>query len=162
MSSALNQLIAGLNEAYSTQSWHGANLRGSLRGMKCEEAAWRPAPDRHNVWETVVHAAYWKYVVRRRILGERRGGFPLAGSNWFPRPADPGERAWKQDLALLKSTHEALLETVSGLAISDLDRIPAGGKYPIDFLVRGVIAHDLYHAGQIQLLKRIRASGGQA
>jgi hypothetical protein len=129
--------------------------------MKCQEAAWRPAPDRHNAWETVVHAAYWKYVVRRRILGERRGGFPLSGSNWFPRPADPSEHAWKQDLALLKSTHDALLVALSGLSDSDLDRIPAGGKYPVDFLVRGVIAHDLYHAGQIQLLKRIRASRDQ-
>jgi len=158
MSSPLKQLIAGLNEAFSAKSWHGTNLKGSLRGLKWDEAAWRPAPDRHNIWELVVHAAYWKYVVRRRITGERRGGFPIAGSNWFSRSENLSERVWLEDVHLLESTHETLLKEVEKLDDQDLDRVPPGGKYPVDFLLRGVIAHDLYHAGQIQLLKRIRTS----
>lgn len=58
-------LLALLDEAYDHRSWHGTNLRGALRGLPSAVAAWRPEPMRHNIWELVVHAAYWKYAVRR-------------------------------------------------------------------------------------------------
>ena len=75
-----------IDEAFQKKAWHGPNLRGTIRGLGAAEAAWRPGPGRHSVWELVVHAAYWKYAVRRRVTGEKRGTFALAGSNWFPRP----------------------------------------------------------------------------
>ena len=68
-------LLDLIDQAFDRQSWHGPNLRGSIRGLTHEEALWRPHPDRHNIWEHVLHAAYWKYTVRRRILGEKRGSF---------------------------------------------------------------------------------------
>ena len=58
-----------LDEAFDKKSWHGPNLRGSIRGVTAAQAAWRIAPDRHNIWELTLHAAYWKYVVRRRLSG---------------------------------------------------------------------------------------------
>jgi DinB superfamily len=89
-------VLAALDEAFDKRSWHGTNLRGSLRGMSRTTARWRPAPDRHNIWELVVHAAYWKYAVRRRLTGEKRGSFPLERSNWWVRPDDDSEGAWKR------------------------------------------------------------------
>ena len=151
-------LLAALDEAYERRSWHGTNLRGALRGMTAAEAAWRPAPGRHNAWELALHCAYWKYAVRRRLAGTKRGSFPLTGSNWFPRP-EPGaetEAAWRADLRLLAGEHRALRAAVAGLAAGDLARCPAGGRESVARLVRGVAAHDLYHAGQIQLLSRLR------
>jgi hypothetical protein len=74
-------LLAAIDQAYDRKSWHGTNLRGSLRGLPARRATWRPAPGRHNVWEIAVHAAYWKYVVWRRLTGEPKGSFPLKGSN---------------------------------------------------------------------------------
>jgi len=155
---AIELLLAALDEAYDRRSWHGTNLRGSLRGMSVEEAAWRPAPGRHSAWELAVHCAYWKYAVRRRLTGAKRGSFPLAGSSWFPRPEPGGstEAAWRSDLRLLAAEHRALWEAVAGLAPADLARRPAGGRETVAGLVRGVVAHDLYHAGQIQLLARLR------
>ncbi|HUP47100.1 MAG TPA: DinB family protein, partial [Thermoanaerobaculia bacterium] len=79
MTTALDIILAALDEAYERKSWHGTNLRGSLRGMTPQEAVWRPAPGRHNAWELAVHAAYWKYAVRRRLRGDKRGTFPLKG-----------------------------------------------------------------------------------
>ncbi|HSM52280.1 MAG TPA: DinB family protein [Thermoanaerobaculia bacterium] len=157
-SPATEMLLAALDEAYDRRSWHGTNLRGSLRGMRAEEAAWRPAPGRHNAWELAVHCAYWKYAVRRRLTGAKRGSFPLAGSSWFPRPEAgvDAEAAWRSDLRLLAAEHRALREAVAGLAPADLARRPAGGRETVAGLVRGVVAHDLYHAGQIQLLARLR------
>src|SRR5688572_1434902 len=81
-------LLDLIDQAFDHRAWHGTNLRGSIRGLRVDDVTWRPAPGRHNIWEVVVHAAYWKYIVRRRILSEARGSFPLQGSNWFIRPPD--------------------------------------------------------------------------
>ena len=75
-------LIRLFDEAYSLKAWHGPNLRGSIRGITAEEAAWQPAGKRHCIAEIVTHAAYWKYAVRRQLTGGDRGSFPLKGSNW--------------------------------------------------------------------------------
>src|SRR6266545_5982745 len=94
-------LLDAVDEAFDRRSWHGTNLRGSIRGLSREVARWRPAPDRHNIWELVVHAAYWKYAARRWLTGEPRGSFSLEGSNWWPRPEEDTDRAWKRDVDLL-------------------------------------------------------------
>jgi hypothetical protein len=153
--SAIQQLLDIIDRAYDRRSWHGTNLRGSIRGMTARHAAWRPAPRRHNVWEIVVHAGYWKYAVWRQLVGERRGSFALKGSNWFQRPERPTERAWKADVALLDRTHRALRSAVEALPARELHRSPGTSKTTNFDLIAGIAAHDLYHAGQIQLLKRL-------
>ena len=157
MPNALPLLLSQLDQAYDRRSWHGPNLRGSLRGLTPAQAAWRPGPRRHNIWELAVHAAYWKYAVRRRLTGEKRGSFALKGSNFFARPTDPTAASWKDDLALLEYSHRALRATVASLSERDLARVPAGGSFRVLEMVQGIAAHDLYHAGQIQLLKRLMA-----
>lgn len=156
---AVDVLLAALDQAYDRKSWHGTNLKGSLRGVPLEVAVWRPEEGRHNVWEYAVHAAYWKYAVRRRITGEPRGSFPLEGSNWFerPEPDRATEAAWKADRRLLEAEHRRLREAVAGLTAKDLARNPPGGETTLLALVTGAAAHDVYHAGQIQLLKRLAA-----
>jgi len=142
----VQQLLGILDQAYDKRSWHGTNLRGSIRGVSAGQASWRPEPARHNIWEIVVHAAYWKYAVWRRLTGQPRGSFPLKGSDWFRRPEDAGERAWREDKALLDQMHRSLREAVAtrrDVRASDT------------FLISGAAAHDVYHAGQIQLLKRL-------
>lgn len=160
LDSSIDLLLRTIDEAFDRRSWHGTNLRGSIRGLTIDEAAWRPAPRRRNIWEIVVHAAYWKYTVRRRLLRERRGSFPLPGSNWFVRPGQARGRdaLWDADVALLVSTHRSLREGVAELSPRDLARHADGGKVTIGWLVTGIVAHDLYHAGQIQLLKRLQSS----
>jgi hypothetical protein len=154
----LNHLLAAVDEAYDRVSWHGTNLRGSIRGVSPRQAAWRPGAGRHNIWELVVHAAYWKYAVWRRLTGAKRGSFPLEGSNWFTRPAGPGGmtlRAWKTDIALLESQHRALRAAIAALPASSVGRrVSAGGPTRLH-LIQGITAHDLYHAGQIQVIKRL-------
>jgi hypothetical protein len=150
------QLLEILAHAYDRRSWHGTNLRGSIRGLDAAIASRRPAPGRHNIWELVVHAAYWKYVVRRRLSGEKRGSFVLSGSDWFPRPVrDRDDAAWKQDVALLAAMHTALVEVVAAQTDPQLDHIAQGRSATRFELIAGVAAHDLYHAGQIQLIKRL-------
>jgi hypothetical protein len=154
----LAQLLAIIDQAYNRPSWHGTNLRGSVRRVTALQAAWRPAPGRHNIWEIAVHAAYWKYAVTRRFTGDARASFRLKGSNWFERPIDAAhatEKDWKADLDLLDEMHATLRSAVAKLSAKDLARTPPGKKVSNFALISGIAAHDLYHAGQIQLLKRL-------
>ena len=141
-------LLDVLDQAYDRKAWHGPTLRQSLRGVSLKAAAWRPAPGRHNIWEIAVHAAYWKYVARRRLCGGKRGSFALKGSNWFTRPAELSQSSWRADLALLDAEHRKLRQAVA----DDL-----AGKTPpaAARLLFGVAFHDVYHAGQIRLLRRL-------
>ena len=150
----LAQLLFLIDTAYDRVSWHGPNLRGSLRGVTPRQAAWRPGPKRHNIWELIVHAAYWKYAAWRRLTGATRGSFALEGSNWFVRDG-ASVRALRADIDLLDRTHRTLREAVAALDPRQLDRRPPKGTATTRALVTGVAAHDLYHAGQIQLLKRL-------
>ena len=159
MSARVDFLLKALDQGYDHKSWHGPILKGSLRGLSAEQAAWRPAPSRHNVWELAVHAAYWKYSVLRRLVrlrGDEEIRFPLMGSNWFPRPeGEVDEKAWKADLKVLEEMHRQLRAAVAALSEGDLETIPQGSSTTVVDLVLGVAYHDIYHAGQIQLLKKL-------
>jgi len=151
---ARSTILTLFEEAFERNAWHGPNLWQSLKGVSAQQAAWRPAHDRHNIWEETLHAAYWKYAVRRRLEGGKRGGFVLLGSNFFPRP-EPGkltEAAWKADKEILRGEHEALREAITGAL-----RKPLRPK--LGHMLWGVSFHDVYHAGQIRLLRRLMATG---
>jgi uncharacterized damage-inducible protein DinB len=153
MNADVAMLLQMLDEAFDRKTWHGTNLRGSIRGLTETEARWRPGRGRHNIWEIAFHAAYWKYAVRRRLLGGKRGSFPVKGSNWFVRPASG--TTWKEDIALLDSVHRQLRDAVANLPPDALDAIPQGSKVSTRSVLIGIAYHDVYHAGQIQLLKRL-------
>jgi len=150
----IDLLLANLQEAYDRKAWHGTNLRGSIRSVTAAEAAWRPAPGRHNIAELVVHAAYWKYAVWRALTGAKRGSFPHKGSNWFARDA-ASDADWSRDLALLGERHRELLAAVTAFDPKKLSH-SSGRRYTYSQLISGAAAHDLYHAGQIQMLKRLQ------
>lgn len=155
----LNLLLALVDQGFDHASWHGPNLCSALRGVTAGQAAIRPAPNRHNIWEQALHAAYWKYVVRRRLTGEKRGSFALKGSNWFVRPIGgrADDRLWRSDLALLMETHRALRDVIAGLSPTTLHR-PLSARdrriTPVR-LITGIAMHDIYHAGQIGLIRRM-------
>jgi uncharacterized damage-inducible protein DinB len=158
MSPEIRLLVESVDRGYDTASWHGVNLRGAIRGLSPAQAAWRPVPGRHNIWEIVVHCAYWKYAAWRRLTGARRGSFALDGSNWFERPVARTRAAWESDRRLLDQTHQALRAAVEEVPARELHRRPAGLKTTPFELIAGIAAHDLYHAGQIQLIKRLGRS----
>ncbi len=143
-------ILALLDEGYEKKTWHGPNLKQSIKGVTARQAAWRPGPGRHNIWELTLHAAYWKYAVRRRIEGGKRGSFALKGSNFFARPEKGrlSEAAWRTDKALLEREHRALHQTIARVL-----RTPRAAR--LLRMLYGVAFHDVYHAGQIRLLRRL-------
>jgi uncharacterized damage-inducible protein DinB len=152
---SIELLLDAIDEAFDSKSWHGTNLRGSLRSLGAEDAAWRPGPGRHSIQEIAVHAAYWKYAVRRALTGGKRGSFPLKGSNWFGRDG-ADEAQWRADLNLLVEEHRQLRTAVLEFDPARLGDQTPKRTFTYAAVIRGVAAHDLYHAGQIQLLKRLR------
>jgi len=149
-------LLSVLDRGYNQTSWHGPNLRSSVRGLKPQQAVWRTTPQRKSIAEIVLHAAYWKYAARRRLLGEKRGSFPLKGSNWFPtaKPFTPAR--WRECIDLLDAEHAALREAVASIIATRLHRRFGRGELNAAMLIEGVAAHDVYHAGQIQLIRRLQ------
>lgn len=143
-------ILALLDEAYEKKAWHGPNLKKAIRGVSAKEAAWRPGKGRHNIWEETLHAAYWKWEARRRVEGGKKGSFALKGSNFFPRPVKgkADEASWRADRKLLEREHRELRKTIE--RIIDTPRAKKLLRH-----IYGVALHDVYHAGQIRLLRRL-------
>ena len=121
-----------------------------LGRVEAQQAAWRLVPGAHNIWELTFHATYWKYVMRRQIEGGKRGSFALKGRNFFSRPegANTTEVAWRADRELLENEHRALVEAVRKVLDTPRAKRVLQGIY-------GVAFHDVYHGGQIRLLRRL-------
>lgn len=153
--SRLALLLKLLEQAYDARTWHGPNLRGALRGVDVETALWRPQPGRHNIWELTLHCAYWKHRVSRGLRGEESGGeFPRKPANFPAIPQAPTAKTWKEDLRLLQACHLELRQAVAGLNPEDLER--TSGRWTLAEQALGVANHDIYHAGQIRLLRRMK------
>jgi uncharacterized damage-inducible protein DinB len=149
------RLLRLIDEAFQKKSWHGTNLRGSIRGLSARQAGWRPSGAKHSIADLVVHCAYWKYAVRRRLRGDPRGSFPLKGSNWFKLPDPLSASAWREFVALLETEHRALRGAVTELSAGQIEVTPKGRQTSNRMLIHGIVLHDIYHAGQIQLLKAL-------
>jgi len=152
---AVRLLLEVFDQAYKAPAWHGTPLKGTLRGVSARDALWRPARGRHCIWDLVLHTAYWKCMVRRRLLRDAEIAFPREGHNWFDPPRPANDAAWKRDRALLDEQHRLLRRAIAGLRARDLGRRGWHSRWPIKADVYGIASHDLYHAGQIQILKRL-------
>ena len=168
-------LIENVQPRAGRGGWHGGPTPlGAVRGVKAAQARWAPARGRKSIWQLTLHAAYWKYAVRRQLeraleahgarvrrlqgaTGSSR--FPRTPSNWPTVAPTAGEREWKADIALLRDEHERLLEAIAAVPVAKYGRKPPrGDKWTIGELIVGIAQHDAYHAGQIQLMKRLWTS----
>lgn len=142
-----------LRRAFDGDAWHGPALLELLQDVDAALAAAKPSPEVHSIWELVLHVAVWDAAACRRLSGEKTQ--PTGTAN-FPIVPKPTEAAWRKTIANTKRTHEMLLKTVRALPESRLrERVP-GKKYDFYFMLHGVVQHELYHAGQIAILKKMR------
>jgi DinB superfamily len=151
---ALSELdVKVLNEGYGPGAWHGADFKAALADVTPEVAYWRPGAGRHNIAEIALHHAYTVNSVRGRLSGAAPERFVLEGDDWFD-VRDGAVLAWPKILATVDEEQKALVALV--------DAIDAGRRTsPLDAterlgLVIGITCHAIYHAGQIQLIKRLR------
>jgi hypothetical protein len=138
-----------LEEGYGPGAWHGADLKAALADVSAEMAFWRPAPGRHNIAEIALHHAYCARSVRGQLAGEPLEPFVAEGEDWFEVNAK-GPLAWPEIQAALEAEQQKLTAAVAARAkdtLSEAERFD---------LVLGISCHAVYHAGQVQLLKRLR------
>lgn len=150
-------LASGIQPGPGQRAWHGGPTPvGAVRGIDAEQARWALTRRRKSIWAITLHIAYWKYAVRRQLEGGPRGAFPRAPSNWPALPNRPDDRAWASDVAVLREEHERLVQAIRELRPERLNRRPPEGRrWTYGDLIVGIAAHDAYHTGQIQLLKRL-------
>ncbi|HEX6939179.1 MAG TPA: DinB family protein [Longimicrobiales bacterium] len=160
MESENEALLELLDEAFDAAAWHGPSLLLALRGVDRSRALWRPGPSRPCIWEIVLHCGYWKHRVRRRLAPGSGAGFPRRGRDWPRLPESPTAAAWRADVALLREEHRRLKEVVAAYPPGALRDPAPGHRGPAIEQIRGIALHDVYHAGQIRLLRRL-AEGAQ-
>lgn len=142
-----------LSRAYSGKAWHGPSLRFILRGISAEQAAARPIPNAHSIWELVLHIVAWDKAVRERILSGKSTSLPPEEN--FPAVAEVSEAAWKRTFKQLDQEHKALLAAIRQFPDAKLDRKLGNRDYSYYITMHGAVQHDLYHAGQIAILKKL-------
>lgn len=136
-------------------AWHGGPTPLlALRGVSAAQARWVPGRRRHSIWELTLHIAYWDYAVRRRLDPESPRDFPRSPANWPAVPERADERAWARDRALLAREHDALVRVVRRVKPARWNR-RLTGRWTTGETIVGIAAHEVYHTGQIQLLKRL-------
>ena len=149
----VRRLSDQLKRSYEGHAWHGPALRELLDGVSAQAAAARPVAGAHSIWELVLHVAAWEDAARRILDGEEIGDMPEAQN--FPPAAAVSDHAWHEALGHLESVHRALVEDVHDLTDEELMQEVPSRKYTVYFLLHGVVQHNLYHAGQIALLKKL-------
>jgi uncharacterized damage-inducible protein DinB len=153
--SELERLAGALDEAFDGEPWYGPSVVAALTGTSAELALDVPVPGAHRIADVVRHLAWWKDVVCRRLHGD-----PVTEANeadW--PPLDHGTTTWTELLGELRRAHEELVTTVLALDAAGLDRAVTGQAISMRTMLRGAIDHDIYHAGQLVLLRR---AGGDA
>jgi uncharacterized damage-inducible protein DinB len=157
----LAEALRHLHPPPGVRPWHGgATVLGALRGLDPKVAEWKPYPDRHSIWELALHVAYWNYAVRRRLTGEAAGGFPRSPANWPSMPEVHTPETWKQDRRLVRIEHDRLVEALRSFNVARMDHRAGDGTTTFADLITGILLHDTYHAGQIQVMKRLARSHG--
>jgi len=147
-----------LRRAFRGEAWHGDSLLELLDGVMAAEAAAHPIKHAHSIWELVLHITAWDSAVRRRLAGE---AVALSDEQNFPSVMDTSEPAWRRALEHAKQVHTELVDAVAAFPDERLgERVPGKTQEPdyynFYYMLHGVVQHELYHAGQIALLKKTR------
>jgi uncharacterized damage-inducible protein DinB len=148
------RLADQIRRAFEGAAWHGDSLLELLSDVTVEQAAARPIKNAHTIWELVLHIAAWDGAVVRRIGGS---AVKLSDAENFPTVADTSAAAWKKAVADVKQVHQNLIEAVAVFPDSRLTEQVPGKKesyYNFFYMFAGIVQHELYHAGQIALLKK--------
>jgi hypothetical protein len=144
-----------LNEGYGAGAWHGPDLKAALADVAADLAFWRPAPGRHNIAEIALHHAYCARAVRGQLSGVSPEPFVLEGSDWFSL-SDQSGITWPEVVEVVE-THQQRLATILADIAANRAPSPLPDTERFD-LVLGITCHAIYHAGQVQLIKRLHVA----
>ncbi len=154
--SETTRLADQIRRAFDGDAWHGDSVVELLRDVDAKTAAAHPIKGAHSIWELLLHIAAWDDAVLRRAGGK---AVELKDSENFPPVNDTSEAAWRRTVEQVEEKHEALTEAVAAFPDSRLLEPVPGKKqkyYDHFYMFSGIVQHELYHAGQIALLKKMQ------
>jgi DinB superfamily len=141
-----------LDEGYGPGAWYGSDLRAALSGVTPAAAFKRPGKGRHNIAEIAMHHAYWAGQITAKLTGDAPAALPLEGEDWFEL-SNESRLTWRKITATLEASQQRLSQAVAGIA-SGARTSPLGEAERLDLVV-GITGHAAYHAGQVQLIKKL-------
>lgn len=140
-----------LKRAFEGDAWHGPSVLEVLEGVSAHAAPAKPISGAHSIWELVLHIAAWDGAIRRRMEGQ---ALQLSPEQDFPPVKDTSDSAWHSALESLKQRHADLIQGVLAMPDHRLTSQVPGKDYDFYHMLHGAVQHELYHAGQIALLKK--------
>lgn len=149
--SEIPRILDQMDRTFSGDAWHGPSLTVLLDGISAEDASRHPVAQAHSIWEIVHHVRAWNAIVQQRLRNESVD--PTPEMDW-PPVWEVTESAWKRALDDLRESRERLRLAVEQLSESHLDEKPGNSRYSCYVMLHGLVQHDLYHAGQIAVLKK--------
>lgn len=141
-----------LRRAFYGSAWHGPALMELLKDVDAATAVAKPLPDVHSIWELLLHISAWDGAGLRRLEGHK---CQLKGTKNFPLVPEPTEVEWRNAVKVARQTHDSLVKMVAGLSEKRLCEIVPGKRYDFYHMLHGIAQHELYHAGQIAILKKV-------
>jgi uncharacterized damage-inducible protein DinB len=149
--SETERLLEQYDRVMHSDAWHGDAIWQILDSFSAECAAARPVADAHSIWEILMHMTLWEGVASRRLAGERAG---LDETLNFPAPPDPTNANWQKTREQFRASNQELRKALAKLDPARLDTLSAAGRRTFYDEAHGAIQHNIYHAGQIALLKK--------
>ena len=154
---ARDEVLRLIDEAFKGPAWHGPSVLHALRGVNAQQALHQTSASDNRIWDVVLHLAYSKYIVARRLSPDSVGSFPrVLERAWWPGLLEEDgvtiEQAWKRDLQLLRDAHAQLRNLVTELPPVRLGERRPRKRFTLGQEVSGLALHDAYHAGQIRLM----------
>jgi uncharacterized damage-inducible protein DinB len=155
----VDNIVDQLERAFEGDAWHGQSMSEILSSVTAAEASAHPIAQAHSIWEIVLHSTAWQRAVRERLQGKPIASLPDA-EDW-PMVENDSEQAWSEAISRLRAEYEALQKEALRWKNRDLGEITEGQRFTVYQMLHGVIQHNLYHAGQIAILKKAAVAGTQ-
>ena len=156
--SEVERIIDQLKRAFEGEAWHGPSVLEIIEGITSQQAAARPFNGIHSIWEIVLHIAAWEHAILRRLNGDRA---QLPTEEDWPSVAATSDEAWERTRQALRKGHNDLRSAITRLDDSQLDQPIIEGMPSVYVTLHGIVQHDLYHAGQIAILKKVNWEGAR-
>lgn len=135
-----------LQRVYGGKAWHGPSIMDVLKDVD-DTTAKKKLGNSHSIVQLVLHMVSWRTFVTRRVLGDST--FELTDEQNFPSETD-----WTTALQRLEQSQSELLGAIDTVTNEKLSESVANRKYDFFVLLHGIIHHDIYHLGQIQLIRK--------
>jgi uncharacterized damage-inducible protein DinB len=148
MPSEIQHILSLLKSTFNKSPWYGPSVNDVLSDIDAELAELR-INNTHSIIELVCHMTAWRTFVVKKLEGDV--DYKVDDALNFPTPFN-----WETTLKDLHESQAKLIAAIQNFDSSLLhDAVPnSSSGYTFFTLLHGIIHHDIYHTGQIILIKK--------